>query len=380
MAQPEAPAFPEPSFLYKRDEGYCLNSHLHPWPPARKPKEGVGKEKLEAEVVAELDAVRGRREARLLKAGYTDARWRRIMLRHYGEDYDGMPARARLRAEESDREGRALAVGGAEIGLTSRSKVHLDRAHPGNVAGIIEHCFGTRYFPVQLSPEQRRATWQLSPETASTAHTAGTLAPGRKGLKSSGYIRVHINDADPGQSVGRGDEGGPSPPVEEDEWAWTQRESPASRLRKLEAEQDAMEENLGLWEREILHQKESALGPSGSGHRTSGQDWKNTGMHTPQDCVIRISDAFENQSAGVPPEYTVASSQFPHRISGEYGQPRQHALRDASLSRDACGEGGARGGGGGRTAQRDSARVSLTTVSKRTKERWWSKYDLDKVK
>lgn len=367
------PVFPEPSFLYKRDEGYCLNSQLHPWPPVAKPTEALGKDQLEAAVTRELDAAQERREARLLKAGYTDPQWRRIMLRHYGEDYEGMSARASMRAQELQSERHALDVKSSEIGLTSRSDVHLDRALPGNVAGIIEHCFGTCYFPAQMSPLQRRATWQLSPETAPISCTSGTQSPGKRGLRSRGHIQMYSKDTDRSQSAGlRADERGISP-EQEDSWAWTHRESPASRLRKLDAEKAAMEENLGLWEREILRQKDagdSAGCHHGAGIKDCSQNWKR--MHTPQDSVIRLSDCVDSQSAGVPPEYAVASSQFPHRVSGEYGQPRQHALRTAWHSRGACG--------GRRKCESVSdsagARVSIATLSKKSRERWWSKYDL----
>ena len=61
--------------LHKRDEGYALNPHLHPWPPVPKALTTGGKDSLAAEVEDRLDGERRRREAKLIRAGYSDPHW-----------------------------------------------------------------------------------------------------------------------------------------------------------------------------------------------------------------------------------------------------------------------------------------------------------------
>ena len=131
------------------------------------------------------------REERLVRGGYTDKNWRRIMLKHYGEDYEGMQTRAVLRAREREAERSALAVDSNTLGLTAHSTSRLDHAMPGCTASFFEGFF-SEFFPSPLSPEQRRCKWTLSPDTARCAHIPGSLAPGRFGLSSRGHLCGHV--------------------------------------------------------------------------------------------------------------------------------------------------------------------------------------------
>ena len=172
-----------------------LNPLLHPWPP--KPAvnachaDDVAAAQLAVQVEAQLDAQRQQREERLVRGGYTDKNWRRIMLKHYGEDYEGMQTRAVLRAREREAERSALAVDSNTLGLTAHSTSRLDHAMPGCTASFFEGFF-SEFFPSPLSPEQRRCKWTLSPDTASCAHIPGSLAPGRFGLSSRGHLCGHV--------------------------------------------------------------------------------------------------------------------------------------------------------------------------------------------
>jgi hypothetical protein len=124
------------AILHKRDEGYELNPQLHPWPPVPKAHATTDKDSLAVEVEARLDSEYRRREQRLIAGGYRDPKWRRIMLKHYGEDYEGMPARAVLRALEREGERQKLAVG--DLGLSAHIASPLDPVTPGAVAGIMK--------------------------------------------------------------------------------------------------------------------------------------------------------------------------------------------------------------------------------------------------
>ena len=124
------------AILHKRDEGYALNPQLHPWPPVPKAHATTGKDNLAVEVEARLDGEYLRREQRLIAGGYSDPQWRRIMLKHYEEDYEGMQARAVLRAQEREGERQKLAVG--NLGLSAHIASPLDPVTPGAVAGILQ--------------------------------------------------------------------------------------------------------------------------------------------------------------------------------------------------------------------------------------------------
>jgi hypothetical protein len=176
------------------------------------------------------------------------------MLKHYGEDFEGMRERAVLRAREREGERHMLAVG--DLGLSAHSPSRLDPVAPGAVAGILEHGFAP-YFPAPLSPEQRRCTWQLSADSARVSHTTGSHAPGRHGLTSKGHLRIDgVDRAAAANGAAHPSRSGAAPPLdepdeEEQEFIWNRRESPWSRQRKLEAEAACMHENLRLWELEL---------------------------------------------------------------------------------------------------------------------------------
>ena len=70
--------------LHKRDEGYALNPQLHPWPPVPKALTTAGKDSLAAEVEDRLDGERRRREAKLIRAGYSDPHWCVLVLLNAG--------------------------------------------------------------------------------------------------------------------------------------------------------------------------------------------------------------------------------------------------------------------------------------------------------
>ena len=84
--------------------------------------------------------------------------------------------------------------------------------------------------------------------------------------------------------------------------------------------------------------------------------------------VLRISDTFSNPSVQVPPEYPVARIHLPTKCSGEYGVARAGSAvnRSPESYREREHE-SSRGGAGGKVKPGPSI--------KKSKERWWSKYE-----
>ncbi len=129
-------------------------------------------------------------EKKLIAAGYTDGEWRSIMYRYYGEDYEGMAERAKLRAEERDRRKLAMDVSGeiAQMGAFGASK--LDRAAVGGTQTLLERNLGD-YFPgPAIKKEDRKLKFGLAPPTQAIAHTVGSFAPGKDGITSQGPLTL----------------------------------------------------------------------------------------------------------------------------------------------------------------------------------------------
>ena len=274
---------------------------------------------------------------------------RRIMLKHYGDDYEGLHARAVLRANERDTEAQTLTVG--HLVFSSHVTSWLDPALPGNVASILEHCFGYEYFPAPPCSEQRRSKWGLSSDTR-RCFSQTTGAPSRE-----------------------------EPDEEEREWVWNRRESPWSRQKKLDADAAAAHQ---LWE-----EWGSELKPLGAQSDDVRQTlpraapvWrKDTLQERREGAVIRIGNAFKSEAESA----ATARDKFPAQCSGEYGVPRAGTTGGCSLGPYAergKEHGTERGGGGGGRGEREgdgekALRGKGTVLGKgKTKQHWWSKYDI----
>jgi hypothetical protein len=173
---------------------------------------------------------------------------RRIMLKHYGEDYEGMHGRAILRAQERESEAKALAVDNLKMGFTTHSPSRVDYAMAGNVACMLESCFGTDYFPASLSPEQRRSKWTLTPDTSPVSKTLGSNAPGRHGLISRGHLRLDAED----EGRKNGGKARKAADALEEALTWDKVASPEERERLLDAEAAAVDEAFAKWLHDLL--------------------------------------------------------------------------------------------------------------------------------
>eukprot|EP00961_Rhodomonas_salina_P172175 2321542-Rhodomonas_salina.1 len=82
------------------------------------------------------EQTRAKLNQKLIAAGYESSEWRSVMLKHYGEDYEGMHERAKLRANE--REKRHQTMASSFPGVGPRGASRLDRAVPGGVQLLLE--------------------------------------------------------------------------------------------------------------------------------------------------------------------------------------------------------------------------------------------------
>ena len=272
---------------------------------------------------------------------------RRIMLKHYGDDYEGLHARAVLRANERDTEAQTLTVG--HLGFSSHVTSQLEPALPGNVASILEHCFGYEYFPAPPCSEQRRSKWGLSSDPRIwLSKTTG--APSRE-----------------------------EPDEEEQEWVWNRRESPWSRQKKLDADAATAHQLWEEWESELKY-----LGAKSDDVRQTlpraAPVWrKDTLQQKSEGAVIRIGDAFKSEAESV----ATAREKFPAQCSGEYGAPRAGTAVGCSpgpyaeRGKEHGTERGGRGGGEREGTGEKALRGKGTVLGKgKTKQYWWSKYDI----
>eukprot|EP00284_Hemiselmis_tepida_P013566 CAMPEP_0174932180 /NCGR_PEP_ID=MMETSP1355-20121228/35566_1 /TAXON_ID=464990 /ORGANISM="Hemiselmis tepida, Strain CCMP443" /LENGTH=151 /DNA_ID=CAMNT_0016178581 /DNA_START=108 /DNA_END=560 /DNA_ORIENTATION=+ len=140
---------------------------------------------FDEETLAKLDK-------KLIAAGYTDGEWRSIMFRYYGEDYEGMGERARLRAEERERRRQVMDVSKEINDMGPHGISELDMAVPGSTQNLLERN-GPVYFPVKPLPEEhRKLTFGIHEPTQPLGQTIGTHAPGKHGVASKGLLGLNF--------------------------------------------------------------------------------------------------------------------------------------------------------------------------------------------
>ena len=208
-------------------------------------------------------------EKKLIAAGYTDGEWRSIMFKYYGEDYEGMPERAKLRAEERERRKVTMDISKETSVLPSHGASKLDPAAVGGTQAMLERGL-IDYFPVpSISKGDRKLRFGLTSSTEHIAQTIGTGAPGKGGINSQGVMTLlrekspeaegeEQAEAEPAAAEGDGAEGAEGaegegaavqPPAQEEEvvdedelmFIWNKREAPHYRRGKVDA---ALEERL----------------------------------------------------------------------------------------------------------------------------------------
>ena len=209
-------------------------------------------------------------EKKLIAAGYTDGEWRSIMFKYYGEDYEGMEERAKLRADERELRKLALDTSGATKEFQPHGASSLDPAVAGDTQNILESDLRKYFPPKPVPPESRRARFGITSSTEALGKTIGSTAPGREGLPSKhalSLLRVPAEEEEVGEAdqpdeqapaddehdeaaEGEGEEeekegGGADRPAsaakdttEEDElmFIWNKREAPQHRAPKVDDE------------------------------------------------------------------------------------------------------------------------------------------------
>ena len=106
------------------------------------------------------------------------------MFKHYGEDYEGMGERARLRAEERERRKLTMDITKETSVLPYHGASDLDPAAVGGTQAMMERGLN-EYFPTKaVSPKNRKLRFGLTQDTGAIAQTIGTGAPGKAGLTS----------------------------------------------------------------------------------------------------------------------------------------------------------------------------------------------------
>jgi len=129
-------------------------------------------------------------EKKLIAAGYNDGDWRSIIFKYYGEDYEGMAERARLRAEERERRKLTMEVTKEIEDLSGHGASRMEPAARGTTQMLLTHGPGLEeYFPnPPIAQPDRKLRFGLAPPTAPVGQTVGTSAPGRKGIFSQGTV------------------------------------------------------------------------------------------------------------------------------------------------------------------------------------------------
>jgi len=172
--------------------------------------------------------------------------------RYYGEDYEGMGERARLRADERQRRKMVMDVTTEIENMGAHGLSELDLAVPGGTQQMVERN-GPVYFPVKpLSPQKRNLTFAVQGPTEPIGKTIGTHAPGRHGVGSQGLLNLvyppkeegeegeAAEDAPPaeGEEDGEKKEGDGAPAqdeIDEDElmFIWNRRQAPQHRREQV---------------------------------------------------------------------------------------------------------------------------------------------------
>lgn len=182
--------------------------------------------------------------------------------RYYGEDYEGMGERARLRADERQRRKMVMDVSTEINDMGAHGHSELDLALPGGTQQILERN-GPVYFPVKPLPsDHRKLTFGISGSTQPIGQTIGTHAPGRFGVGSQGLLSLNFpvkeegeegeGDAPPpadaegkggeGDEQGEGEQGqaGGAGEIDEDElmFIWNRRQAPQHRREAVARDMD----------------------------------------------------------------------------------------------------------------------------------------------
>ena len=196
-------------------------------------------------------------EKKLIAAGYTDGDWRSIIFKYYGEDYEGMAERSRLRAEERERRKLTMVVTKEMEDLGPQGASKMEPAARGTTQMLMTHGPGLEeYFPhPPIPPVDRSFSFGIMPPTEPIAHTIGTGAPGKGGIFSKGTVDLS-RPVKEGEEEEGGDkpaqEGGDEPAeaaaggegavgaeeeLDEDElmFIWNRREAPQYRRSKIDA-------------------------------------------------------------------------------------------------------------------------------------------------
>ena len=200
-------------------------------------------------------------EKKLIAAGYTDGEWRSIMFQYYGEDYEGMGERAKVRAEERERRKLTMDITNEVSVLPHHGASDLDPAAVGGTQAMVERGLHD-YFPIKpVAQDDRKLGFGLTEDTGAIAHTIGTGAPGKGGLTSKGHITLarpkkeeeeegggeeEAEEAAENEEGGEGEEGAAKATeeeIDEDElmFIWNKREAPQYRRAKVDV---ALEQRL----------------------------------------------------------------------------------------------------------------------------------------
>jgi hypothetical protein len=145
-------------------------------------------------------------EKKLIAAGYTDGEWRSIMFKYYGEDYEGMEERAKLRADERELRKLALDTSGATKNFEPHGASFLDPAAVGDTQNILESDLRKYFPPKPVSPEHRKASFGISTSTEPLGKTIGTIAPGRQGLPSKTSLSLLVAKVEEGEGETGGEQ------------------------------------------------------------------------------------------------------------------------------------------------------------------------------
>jgi len=197
-------------------------------------------------------------EKKLIAAGYNDGDWRSIIFKYYGEDYEGMAERARLRAEERERRKLTMEVTKEIEDLSGHGASRMEPAARGTTQMLLTHGPGLEeYFPnPPIAEPDRKLYFGLAPPTAPVGQTIGTSAPGKKGIFSKGTVDLNrpIKEVDEAEEAAAataavapeaskdseeaegGEAGGGGEELDEDElmFIWNRREAPQYRRTKID--------------------------------------------------------------------------------------------------------------------------------------------------
>ncbi|KAJ1472962.1 hypothetical protein T484DRAFT_1974119 [Baffinella frigidus] len=193
-------------------------------------------------------------EKKLIAAGYNDGDWRSIIFKYYGEDYEGMAERARLRAEERERRKLTMEVTKEIEDLSGHGASRMEPAARGTTQMLLTHGPGLEeYFPnPPIAEPDRKLYFGLAPPTDPIAQTIGTSAPGKQGIFSKGTVDLNrpIKEGDEAEEAAAEESvdpeaskeslesaaGAGGEELDEDElmFIWNRREAPQYRRTKID--------------------------------------------------------------------------------------------------------------------------------------------------